>query len=196
VDPAGGVGQPCGCGVPAVPSLPLVDGVPPDGEEEDDVDGAPEVLGCPPDWPDCWPDSPEDPGGCEEGIDGDDGEEDGDEGDDDGIDGIVGIEVELLLDAQPPAATAAVRSAILARPRVDRCMTDLGTCGKPPAQLLFASTAHTWMHREPRGSKSALSPLSRTGGTCSRRGTRRPTGRHAHGGADTQVHVVAFQERA
>jgi hypothetical protein len=117
-----------------VPSLPLVDGVPPDGDDDDG--GDPEVLGCPPDWPDCWPDSPADPDGCEDGIEGDDdGEDDGDEGDDDGIDGIVGIEVELLLDAQPPVATAAVRSARLARPWVDRCMRDLGTCGKPPAQL-------------------------------------------------------------
>lgn len=139
-----------------MPSLPLVEGEPPDGEEDDDDDGAPEVLGCPPDWPDCWPDSPVDPGGCEEGIEGDDGEDDDDEGDDDGIDGIVGIEVELLLDAQPAAASAAVRAARFARPRVDRCMRYLGACGKPPAQLQFGSTACTWMRRMAGGSKSAI----------------------------------------
>ena len=162
VESAGGVGQPCGWGVPAVPSsLLLADGVPPDGEDDDD-DVSPDVLGWPPDWPDC---PPEDPGGCEDGIEGDDdGDEDDDdgddEGDDDGIDGIVGIEVELLLDAQPPAASAAVRTARFARPRVVRCMRDLGTCGKPPAELPSGSTAYTWMRREARGSKFALGPLT------------------------------------
>lgn len=107
-----------------MPSLPVVDGVPPEAGGEVDVDGEPVVDGSPPDSPDCWLDSPVEPDGCEEGIDGDedgeDGEDDGDEGGIVGIDG--GMELVLLLLAQPPAASAAASTARLARPVLDRCM--------------------------------------------------------------------------
>jgi hypothetical protein len=129
---AGGVGQVSGRGVPADPSVPCVPGDPSDGEFEPAAPGAPPDsvpawLDCSPDWLGvCGPDPPGEGGG--EPVEGDcDGAVEGDcegvdAGDEDGLGGSgLGIEVELLVLAQPPAASAAVSTARLARP-VDRCM--------------------------------------------------------------------------